>query len=413
VISGRPRFHPWHARDGNVTILAAVLLVTLLGFAGLGTEVTYVLFKHRQMQASASAAALGGATALTIGYPSNLILESAAIAATLGFTSGVKGVTVTVNHPPVSGNYAGNANAVEVIISQPQTLPLSGLVGPKIWTVGARAVALAGNPGVYCVLAMDPTASGAVSIENNAVVGSSACGVAVNSSSSSALTMSENTTINGPVNVVGGWSLANHAVMPNNSVTENGSPIANPYAGVSVGTVPACTGQPGSAKNNAKLNLTPGHFCAGWNFGNNNELDLAPGTYYIDSQLNVGNNGTITGTGVTLIVNGNYAIQLGNNAQLTLTAETSGPFAGLAIMGLSTVSTATQTFSNNVGMNITGAIYFPHQTVLFSNNGMTSPNSCTQLIADIVQISNNVELGNNCVGTGVKPVGSSPSRLVE
>ena len=413
MISGQPRFHPWHARGGSVTILAAILLVTLLAFAGLGTEVTYVLFKHRQMQATASDAALGGATALTIGYPSNLTVEATAIAATLGFTNGVNGVTVAVNHPPLRGHYAGNASAVEVTIGQPQTLPLSGLVGPKIWTISARAVAMAGNPGAYCVVGLNTTASGAVTIENNAVISSSVCGVAVNSSSSSALVMSENTTINGPVNVVGGWYLENHAVMPNSSVNQYSSPITNPYAAVTVGTVPACTGQPGAAKNNAKLALTPGHFCAGWNFGNNNELELAPGTYYIDSQLNVGNNGIITGTGVTLIINGDYAIQLGNNAQLTLTAETGGPFSGLAIVGLSTVSAVTQTFSNNVVMDITGAVYFPHQTILFSNNGMTTPNGCTQVIADIVRIANNVDLNNNCVGTGVKPLGTTPSRLVE
>jgi hypothetical protein len=34
-----------------------------------------------------------------------------------GFTDGKKNVTVTVNNPPLSGAYAGNANYVEVIIS--------------------------------------------------------------------------------------------------------------------------------------------------------------------------------------------------------------------------------------------------------------------------------------------------------
>jgi len=402
----------WQARDGSVATVLAILLLTLIGFAALGTDVTYAIVKQRQMQAVATAAALSGATALMTGYPADYTVEAKAVAASVGFANGTAGTTVTINHPPASGNYTASATAVEVIISQPQTLPLAGLFGPRNWTVRGRAVAQQGSTGSYCFAALDPSAPSAFYLSNNASVISSTCGVLVNSSSPTALKLDNNTSINGPVQVVGGWSLGAHALL-NGPAVENSTPAMDPYAGTTLGTVPACTGQSGTASNKGKVSLTPGHFCSGWNFGNNVQIAMAPGTYYIDSQFSVGNNATITGTGVTVVINGSYAASIGNNAALTLTAPTSGDFAGIAIMDLSTDTTKTQSFSNNEKLNITGTIYVPHQTVEFDNNGMVGGGGCTHVIARIVRVMNNAELDNNCSGTGVKMIGVGQSKVVE
>ena len=402
----------WHGNQGSVATVLALLLLTLLGFVALGTDVTYAIVKQRQMQAVATAAALSGATALMMGAPADFTIEAKAVAASVGFVNGTGGTNVAVNHPPSSGNYTANSTAVEVVISQPLSLPLAGLFGPRSWTVRGRAVAQQGNTGSYCFAALDPAAASAFYLGNNASVTSTTCGVLVNSSSPTALMLDQNTTINGPVQVVGGWSLAGHAriVGPAN---EGSSPAVDPYAGLTLGTVPACTGQSGTASNKGKVSLTPAHFCSGWNFGNNVQISLAPGTYFIDSQFSVGNNATITGSGVTLVVNGNYAASIGNNAALTLTAPTTGDFAGIAIMGLSTDTTKVQSFANNERLNVTGTIYFPHQTVEFDNNGMTGGGGCTHIIANKLRVMNNAELDNNCSGTGVKMIGVGQSKLVE
>ena len=225
--------------------------------------------------------------------------------------------------------------------------------------------------------------------------------------------MDNNSAINGPVNVVGGWSLGGNVSMAGSPIKDHAPPIADPYAGLTVGSVPACTGQSGSGNNNAQINLSPGHFCSGWDFGNNVRLNLAPGTYYIDSMLSAGNNANITGTGVTLVVNGNYGVDLDNNTSVSLTAETSGAFARRVIVGLSTASMVTQTFANNTSIQIIGAIYFPHQIINMENNGATAPGGCTQVIGPKISIANNVNFGNNCDGTGVEPLGTTPTQPVE
>ena len=217
------------------------------------------------------------------------------------------------------------------------------------------------------------------------------------------------------MSVHGGWSLSNNATLNNSSNVKNGATIADPYANVALQSAPACTAQSGSGGNGATVNLSPGQFCSGWNFSNNVTVNLAPGTYYVDQQLSITNNAILNGTsGVTIVVNGNYAMSIGNNATVNVTAQSSGAYAGLAFFGSRTgTSSVTQTFSNNTTLNIVGAVYFPNQMVSFGNNGSTGNTGCTQVIGRIVNVQNNVNLDNHCSGTGVRPIGAQPSQLVE
>ena len=155
--------------------------------------------------------------------------------------------------------------------------------------------------GRFCVLALDMTAAQAMLVNNNAQVLDPECGVAVDSSSTTALVVSNNGLINGSVNTRGQWQLANNAHLSGNPLTQHGPYVADPYADVQMQTPPPCTGQSASGKNNITRNLTPGHFCSGWDFQNNATLNLAAGTYYIDSKLSLKNNVVINGTGVTLV----------------------------------------------------------------------------------------------------------------
>jgi hypothetical protein len=152
-------------------------------------------------------------------------------------------------------------------------------------------------------------------------------------------------------------------------------------------------------------------FCAGLNFTNNFNVTFNPGVYFIDSQLVFGNNAIITGTDVTLVINGNYAISIGNNAHVSISAPVTGPTAGIVFFGSRTgTSTVLQRFANNTVLNLTGALYFPNQILELDNNTSSLPNhGCTQVIGRIVRFQNNVDLGSNCSGTGVKQIGSGGS----
>lgn len=117
--------------------------------------------------------------------------------------------------------------------------------------------------------------------------------------------------------------------------------------------------------------------------------------------------------GVTIVITGNYAVDLGNNQSLNITAPTTGDYAGIAMTSLRTAnSSVTHVLENNAALNIQGALYFPSQGLEFSNNVTSNSNGCTEVVAGTVLLKQNVVLGNNCTGTGVKPIGVS-TQLVE
>src|SRR6266540_1398649 len=102
-------------QSGSYVILSALLMPVLVGTAGLGTEVGWWCYKHKNMQSAADSGAVSAATA-----GSNLTVEANSVTATYGYANGLNNVTVTVNRPPSSGNFTSNPEAVEVIVGQPQ-----------------------------------------------------------------------------------------------------------------------------------------------------------------------------------------------------------------------------------------------------------------------------------------------------
>lgn len=406
-------------RHGAVAIQMAITASALIGMSALAVEVGFVLSQQRGMQMAADAAAAGASIALNKGYPAPAT-EARSIAAVAGYVDGANSVTVSVNNPPTSGAYTGDNTAIEIVIQKPYSTPMASLFGTSVLNASARAVA-AGSMGTYCVLALDSTSSAALKLENNAILQpspcSNRCGAAVNSSSASALYLDNNAAINAPVSVVGSWSLANGAALNCTPKKNYASPVADPYASMTF-TTPA---SPCTVSGTTTVTIKPpvaNGACAlssGLNYSNNVVLNFDPGAYYVASKLNIKNNVTVNGTSVTLIVNGNYAVDIGNNATFNLTAPTSGTYSGVAFASIRTASSSvTQEFSNNTYMNITGALYFPNQKVEFDNNTALSYNAsgakCTQLIARKIEFDNNgATLEHNCSGAGISEIGGSGS----
>ena len=393
-----PRRKTASSQRGSVAIHVGLMLTGLVGAAGLGTEVTYLIYKHRQMQMVADAAAVSAAAALLQG--GNPTAEARAVAAQLNFVNGANGAAVVVNNPPVSGAYTSNSTAVEVLVGQPQTMGLLGVFRSRIFAVNTRAVALETGVASICALALNPTASGAVHFDNNAAMTSSNCGLAVNSRSQDALHLDNNAYINGPVSVAGNWVLDNNAALNGTPKVHNAPPVPDPFENVQVTAPSTCTNQTYTCSNNCTLSLQAGRFCNGWLFDNQTTLNLGGGIYFIDQQLTAKNNLTINATdGVTIVMNGDYSIEIKNNAVVTMNvaAPTSGDTAGISLMGLTDED---QAFDNNTVLNLNGALYFPNAKMHFYNNSTIGATACTQIIANTIHFENNVSLdGSACVAS--------------
>ena len=410
----------WSRRQGSVAIFFAVTLSALIGFAALGTEIGYAMFKQRQMQSAASAAAVSGAIAYSKGIEP--LVEAKAVAAAGGFTHGTAGATVTVNRPPLAGAYAGIAGAVEVVVGQPLTLPLSALfyVGP--WNVNARAVATVGSSAGYCLLELDSSNATGVSVSNGATLALNQCGLAVNATGPGALTVIGGATVNAKsVWVVGLISMSGGGAINVTDTKKTSQPaVSNPYAGVAIPSSAGCT--PGATAASVlgwqNPTLNPGLYCGGLNIGSGGGVTLNPGVYIMKGgAFTLGGGTSLTGTGVTIVLTGNgtdYATaSIGNGSSVTLSAPTTGATAGLLFFqDPAAPTTKTSNFQGGSTLKLTGALYFPTQTVAYSN-GASAGAACTQLIAWRLQFTGGASFNSNCGGTGVQTIGTSPSRLVE
>jgi hypothetical protein len=407
---------------GGGAVLVGVTLPILIGAVGLGTEITLVIYKHRQMQLAADAGALSAATALTRGYPSNYALEADAIAGSLGFVNGVSGASVTVNNPPSSGSHSGNSSAVEVIVLQPQALTIVSFFTATAFNVSARAVALKGASGSFCLLETDSSATTGVSVSNGATVKLNQCSLAVNATGSSALSVTGGASLQAQSISVSGQSQVNNggSITTTSGVNVNQAATADPYANVTMPTSSGCTYNSLSLGWASTVQqLSPGTYCNGISIGNGASAALSAGVYIIKSgSFSIGGGSTVTGSGVTIVLtngtSGYASVNISNGASVTLSAPTSGATAGILFFSdRNAANSGSVSFAGGTTNTLTGALYFPAQTVSYSN-GTSNTSPCTQLIAWHIQFAGGSQFNCNCASTGVSAIGGgSASQLVE
>jgi hypothetical protein len=394
-----------------------VLLPVLIGAAGLGTEVGLWFFRHQSMQGAADSAALSAAVAYyTQGVGTNAAQQAKSVTSTYGFTDGVAGTAVTVDQPPASGAYAGNTDAIEVAISQPQKRLFSALWSSDPVPVGARAVAIVSNTQ-GCVLALNASAVGTAAFQGTADVVLKGCSLFDNSNSSSALTINGSSSLTAlSVGVVGGVS-GKSDITTDKGVFTGQSPISDPYSGVSFPGFSGCTQNNYTAKNT--VTLSPGVYCNGLKVNAGADVTLSPGIYYIDrGSFSVNGGASVTGNGVTLVFTSssgsNYATAtINGGANINLTAPTSGPTEGIAIFGDRDMPEgASFKFNGGSSQSVNGAIYVPKGDLTFAG-GSNTGGGCTQIIASTVTFTGNSNLAVDCRGHKTRAIGTITAKLVQ
>jgi Flp pilus assembly protein TadG len=407
----------WRDRSGNYAIITALLSPVLIGATGLATEGGLWYYKHQTLQGAADSAALSAATLYSLNTQKSLPDQAKSVIATYGYVVGTNGTTVTVNRPPVTGHYAGNTKAIEVIVTTSQPRLLSSIYSSTPVTLAGRAVALPGNNGTGCVLALNATASGDVTSKGNSVVTLDQCSVYDNSSDASALVNGGTASINAlSVNVVGNIS-GGSGITTTQGINTGTSPASDPYANIAMPPFSGCDHNNMTVKDT--VTLDPGVYCNGLQLNAGANVTLNPGIYFIDrGSLQVAGGATITGNGVTLVftsrTGSNYAdATINGGATIALTAPSTGPTAGLVIFGDRNMPNSTTfKFNGGAGQVLNGAVYLPNGTLQYAGGSNVNTN-CTQIIADTVSFVGNSKLAINCSGAGTVPIGVSKSSLVE
>jgi hypothetical protein len=168
------------------------------------------------------------------------------------------------------------------------------------------------------------------------------------------------------------------------------SALPDPYAGQYSTSISGMTCN--KQVNPGNPNLTPGCY-KDFKFTGNTNYTLAAGTYYLDStNFDVQGTGSITGTGVTIILTGATpgSITTNGNTTIKLSAPTTGTYANMLFIGS---ASGLQKINGNNGSFYDGAMYFPNGTAQFlgSSSGMFN---CAMVVANFVDFSGNASLQN-------------------
>jgi Putative Flp pilus-assembly TadE/G-like len=446
---------------GITAVITALGIVVLMGFAGLGVDVAKWLSSTRAIQAAADQAAYSAASAAGTTFCPNdaSTMQAKAVAAARGFVNGQDDTTVSVTCPSTE------SFKVTITQGQPMWFTRLFLETAPSATRSAAA-RVAGKKTDLCILAIDGTnpSEAHVGADANvlAVQGSATvnvdCGVAVDSSSDYSLQAGSNAASLTATDVylvgdmlpqssgftpnitVTGCSSCD-PVIPPNQIDKHQRAVSDPYANR---TVPAhsCSTTAGVTYSGTSLTTTipgavsggsgVGIFCGGLNITGTN-VTVGCGTYIIaGGQLAIDSNSKVvqsTGctTGVTFILTNsapgvndyarvNYQ---GNNAgKLILTAPSSGPYGGLVFFQDRNAPAPTSSdidnstscgggskqnkFSGQAQIALTGALYFPSQTLCYAGGSSSDANNkCTQIIAYNIIFTGSPSIKSQCDGVGI------------
>jgi hypothetical protein len=223
---------------------------------------------------------------------------------------------------------------------------------------------------------LNTTASGALSLSGNASINIPG-NLVVDSSSKTALTESGNASITAAsIQAVGGVSKSGNATL-NPAATTGVAVVADPLAGLLGPSTVGLTNH-GSVKlsGNKTQTINPGIYSS-ISASGNTSLTLNPGVYLIEGGgFTVSSNASVTGTGVTLYNTGSNfpnnggsfgGITLSGNGTFSLTAPSSGPYAGVVIFQAQ-ANTRALSLSGNAAEGLTGTVSAPAALLYLSGN---------------------------------------------
>ena len=413
--------HTNKKESGFVLVLFAAMLVAIIPMMGLIIDLGYLHYYRRIMQTGADAAAFAGAHTLKRKDFSNVNGNCLYDAGKNGF-DGSRGETITINWPPLSGDFTGDADFVEVIITKDVPTHFMGFFGIATVEVSARGVAGL-NPTPGCLYVLDPSADKAFEVSSGSGVSALDCGIKISSCSDTALSVTSGSYLDASaVEVCGGVEDGGGTVSPEpNTVCPPGGPCArgrDPLEELSQPTPPSgcdhiefktsSVGSPGS-----RFQIWPGTYCNGISIESGSHVNFNPGTYYLKGGgLQIQSNSTAEGFGVGFFntQGGGYnyeSINILSGSEVRFSAQSvdgAGVMAGVLFWQDRTIpGDYDNKIQSDTNSWFEGTLYFPTQHLMFHSNTVgDSAASWTIVIANTLEVSSGtqVAINSNFEGTG-------------
>jgi hypothetical protein len=397
-------------------------LAALLGFTAMSIDVGLAYHDRRLAQNGADAAALAGGDILLEGGTQ---AQAKATAERWAARNGYQPSQVTVNVPPASGPYAGNADHVEVIITDVTQAAFANVLGINFWDISARAVAgISRTKAPYAIVVLNRTACNAFEIDGEITIDIQGAGMVTNSScSTSALYAEGGVKVNSAINdVVGGTSTSGPVTLspPPSRVGQIDDPLASlppptPPSGpvwpcpTFSGAVPTVTLLPGvyncpiDPAGSQSLVTLPGDYLFNGGFvndGNGGATTFGAGIYTVRGQgwISTGS-GNINGDGVMFYID-TGGLRMTGTGDVSLTPPTSGPYKGIVFFQNRANTNTVYIGGQAIGSGF-GTIYAVKAKIDFTGTAVVT--SGYQMISDTFYAHGTANLTIDYVA-GVEPI---------
>jgi hypothetical protein len=436
MVSLKPLSRFWSSTSGSVIILYALMLPILVGFTGLGVEVGYWYVSKRGLQTAADAGAIAATHERSAGNDESTIHDGALVEAVRNGFKDLTGNLITVNNPPLAGDYAGNMSAVEVILDQLHQKLFSRVLYDGDVNIETRAVALQTPGGTACILGLNETQNDTVTAAGSNILLMPGCVIASNSNASDAISIQGATTVQADsLWTVGNYQIEGNSAnldLENLSVTRSYA-LDDPFEDTPIPPLGSCdeTNTVWNNGNSANRTVDPGvddlmYFCNGLTIEGGN-IDFRPGTYVIDrGDMEIKGSATVRcslcspgGEGVTFILTASNPAQIGTlyiagSAHVELNAPSTGDYAGILFYqdGRATIA-GTSTVRGDSSSSVVGAFYFPGTHIEFAGN-TSGTSECVLIVGDTVTVTGSAVLNTTrCEEYGFETVRTIKIVLVE
>ncbi|MET4701315.1 Flp pilus assembly protein TadG [Constrictibacter sp. MBR-5] len=374
--------HPFVRCDrGNIAVITGFLMTALAGFVALGVDVGIWYSRHQVMQRAADSAAIAGAMELARG---NDVARIEAAVLQEAAANGVDGSLV---------DYTIGLNQVTVDIAEDFSLFFARMV-TKISPTASVTATAGMNPVQVCIMALAKSGVG-VKLQGAAEIVAPGCNIQVDSDSSDAIDSQG-----------GHAAITAHSICVAGATKGSGafSPTPDEYCTTGVPDPLKDLPEPPEAKGACSQSpvvsgtAQPGVYCGGLNVVG--DTVMQPGIYVVRlGNFTVGPS-KLTGEGVTIYLQGNATIQMHGNADVELSAPTSGPLAGVVIVSdrdpatlLGLTIGLPHLLTGNSSKSYLGAIYLPKGDITFQGAaGSGSPSPFSIFIAHRIALVGAAEM---------------------
>lgn len=382
---------------GALALAATMLLMVFIGALGLGVDVSVWRTERQELQSAADSAAISAMLAKIAGYSDEEIYALAwARAQSAGYTG--EEDDFALHLPPVDPDFSA-ANAVQVVLNQAFSRYFTGPFMEEDPLATASAIAMSTDFDGACVLALDPSGRNSFHVIGNADVRLVGCEASVNSSSDAALRVQGQAYLSAScVSLVGALEDGRGTSLECSAPHEHVAPMDNPFTFLTVpdhAALPCLEGPSGGkGKGAGETQILPGRYCGGLNLSG--PTVAAPGTYIIDGgQLNISADASLIGIGVTFVFTNGARASITGNAQVNISAPTSGDFAGVVMFADEEDDGLKHLIMASSASTFEGLLYFAEQELEYSAGGLLTPR-CTLIVAQAIEFQDDSALADDC-----------------